>query len=1286
MLGIGTIAVLIILLARPWSPALTSFTEKRLTEELGQPVSLGRVRLGLFPPEIEATGVRVHSPKPGAPPLFEASRLTLRPSPLTVFSSRPVLSRVHLERPRLFIAAYTDGTSNLPAPPDRSGPPRQIRIRRFVVEGGEIVVDHARIPLEMDLPDLQTELVARRGRGVAGSVSFAPGRLKFGEATPLPFGLSADIEWLGRRVGLSNGRARAKRTDLAVAGEIFLKGGVRGVLNLDGAVDVGELDRHVFRTGLRLEGRGSWVGRTSIDGSTIRFEGHLDARDGAFDSVAISRCVMDVDWDGSDVRLRNVSAATLGGSGLLDADVPTGSGGTVHLQGSVKDVDTEGLFAYVLGIGSAGVGATATGRLEVSWPTGAPRLISGRVGLDLRPTADGRTPLGGRLDWVSKRGDQTIERAELSTPATQARLSGHIDANDRISLDFSGSTTDLQASDDLGARLLRALGSKGAAPVGLSGRATFEGKLLGSLDHPVYAGRFTGPQVSYLGVDWGAVEWDGELDENELRSRSLVARRGASTLCLSGRSETGALGARDAIDLRVATTAWPAEDFVKAFAWTTDYKGELSASIDLKGRRSAPAGGGRLKAASGLFRGVRYADLDADVIFRGDVTDVRSAQATVNGGRVRLKGTASDGGVYDGTFELTGVEIEGLLPAAEGRPALAGPISGQGRLRGTLDRPLVETRLTSPGLFWGKEGLGDLEATITGAGDGVLRVAATSRSPRFDASLSGTVRAEWPSAGEMSLQIRQTDLDPYLRTIAPGLPQALRLVAGGSASIRGPFRTPRALVVSVDVPRLDAIMPEYQMRSAGAVSLRYAADRLEIARARLTGDGSDVEISGSIGAGATRDLAVSARGRSDLRVVSIFTERLRGRGAAFLQLDVTGTTDKPLLDGTLRIDGGGIRVRGFPQGIEDVKGTIRFTENVAVLESVSGTAGGGPASLEGQASYAAGRLSAFDIRAKAQDVALNYPEGLRSRVGADLRFFGDPSRQWITGVLDVKDAVLTRRYDVASQLIGPAAPIAGDTSLYSNLRYDVRIRAPGTLRIDNNLGTLSARAELSLQGTYDRPVLVGRSEIEQGRIYFQGQSYTIRHGTLDFANPQRIDPFFDIEGEARVRSYTVTLRLNGTLDRVTPTLTSDPPLDTLAVLSLLAGAPESVVTDSAFLSSTERVQQNLAVAGAAALVSRAAPLTRDVQQGAERVAERIGLSRFSIDPSLARGSNTNPTARLTVGKRLSRDVDFYYSMDLKNSQEQLYSLEYTVSRRLSILFTKADPQGAGVDLRLKNTR
>ncbi len=152
-----------------------------------------------------------------------------------------------------------------------------------------------------------------------------------------------------------------------------------------------------------------------------------------------------------------------------------------------------------------------------------------------------------------------------------------------------------------------------------------------------------------------------------------------------------------------------------------------------------------------------------------------------------------------------------------------------------------------------------------------------------------------------------------------------------------------------------------------------------------------------------------------------------------------------------------------------------------------------------------------------------------------------------------------------------------------------------------------------------------------------------------------------------MRTYRVTLKVNGTLERVYPTLTSDPPLTALQILNLLAGADENTVAGL----QTQADQARLAATGAATLA--AGKIAEEV--GLERGAERLlGLNRFSIDPSVVRGGLSNPTARITLGKRITPDLSVQYSLDLRGSQERILSVEYTLSDRLSVLLDELPDQ------------
>ena len=75
---------------------------------------------------------------------------------------------------------------------------------------------------------------------------------------------------------------------------------------------------------------------------------------------------------------------------------------------------------------------------------------------------------------------------------------------------------------------------------------------------------------------WGAAEWAGVADGFKVRSQPLVLRRPGGELRLEGEMESGEKGGRDALDVRVRFTRWPAADFVKALEWDVKVAGLLT--------------------------------------------------------------------------------------------------------------------------------------------------------------------------------------------------------------------------------------------------------------------------------------------------------------------------------------------------------------------------------------------------------------------------------------------------------------------------------------------------------------------------------------------------------------------------------------------------------------------------------------------------------------------------------------------------------------------------------------
>jgi len=273
--------------------------------------------------------------------------------------------------------------------------------------------------------------------------------------------------------------------------------------------------------------------------------------------------------------------------------------------------------------------------------------------------------------------------------------------------------------------------------------------------------------------------------------------------------------------------------------------------------------------------------------------------------------------------------------------------------------------------------------------------------------------------------------------------------------------------------------------------------------------------------------------------------------------------------------------------------------------------------------------------------------------------------------------------------------IVGEAPPTFPLRYDVRIEVPSTLRVDTNLLRLVARADLTLQGTYDRPVVAGHAEIERGEVNFEGRRYRITRGAIDFNNPTRTEPFFDIEAETNVRvpgppvqTYHINVGFAGTTERLQPTVSSDPGLPTADVLALLFSDVRRN-EDVEFRALRDPNQAQTDILTARATQALTAPISAEVGKVVE---ETFNVDTFQLTPSLVdpfgqQTSRLNPTARLTIGKRVSDRVYLTFSRSLGTTiNDQIVLLEYEESDRLSwILSRNEDQQTYALEFRVRHT-
>ena len=348
----------------------------------------------------------------------------------------------------------------------------------------------------------------------------------------------------------------------------------------------------------------------------------------------------------------------------------------------------------------------------------------------------------------------------------------------------------------------------------------------------------------------------------------------------------------------------------------------------------------------------------------------------------------------------------------------------------------------------------------------------------------------------------------------------------------------------------------------------------------------------------------------------------------------------------------------------------------------------------------------LNVTVVGEGMHLRVPEGVRSTIDADLAIRGNVKAPTLSGTVVVKSATFTNRIEPTSGLFdfgGRASSGDGggeaDVASQFPLRFDLELLVPSTLRVENNLFRLVASADLQLRGTYDHPQLFGRADVNHGDVLFEGRRYTVTKGTVDFNNPLRVEPFFDVEAETHVRvpnqTYRVTIRLTGTTAHVQPTIESDPPLPAASALALLFGDVNTSQSNSKLglgdvelqALGTNDLQKDILTTRATQLL--ASPISSQVGRVVEQT---FGVDTFQLSPSLfdpydpTTATRVNPSARVTIGKRISERLYLTFSRSLSSTiNDQIILLEYDATDKFSWILSRNEDQSYSIEVSMRHT-
>ncbi len=912
-------------------------------------------------------------------------------------------------------------------------------------------------------------------------------------------------------------------------------------------------------------------------------------------------------------------------------------------------------------------------------------------------------PIAGELSYRYGPEDVTIEQGRFATERTHVTFGGTTAYGARSRLPFHVTSSDWQESDQVLAGIITDFGSPtGAGP--FAGRGEFDGEMTGAFRAPRVEGLFTGEDLRAFDTLWGAGSAQIVVENKYVNVRDGVVRAGSSEIRADGlfalgypREDRG-----EEINARIRVARRDLDSLRHAFG-IDDYpvSGWLSGEFHLTGEYERPVGFGAMT----IDEGVAYREpfQEATSTLRFDGTGVRIDNLSLTKDTGAVTGAAFIGWDSTYSFNASGrrLPVERLAFLRFPRAPLSGLAEVTAIGSGTFESPRNDFRYRVDDLFVGEEGVGQVIGTLALRG-AELSGDLDAASPRMALNGSGRIALTPQSDAELNFRFHDTSLDPYVRLFVPKLSPFTTAIVSGAIRVVGELADLDHLVVDGTVDSLDMRLFDYGVKNAAPIRIALDQQQVRIEELQLVGDDTRLRVSGAIGLKDER-IALKANGEANLGILQGFFRDVRGAGRAELMASIDGPLAQPQFSGSATITDGRIRHFSIPNALDAINGTMHFDSGGIRLDDVAATMGGGRVQFGGRIGFDGYVPAELDVTARGEDMHLRVPEGVRSVVDADLSLRGTFKSPTLGGIVTVKSALWNRRvdtpgslFDLASRRAAAAGGVGSvEAATTVPLKFDLQLLMPSTLRVENNLARMVASADLTLRGTYDRPVIAGHADIERGEVTFEGRRYRITRGTMDFANPTRIEPFFDVEAVTNVRvpgqTYRVTVAFAGTSEQLRPTLSADPPLPTSDVLALLFSDVRRTGTQD--IAPELRALQNPNQAQTDIITTRATQaITGNLSSEVGKVVEQtFGVDTFQltpsfIDPYSQQTSRLNPTARLTIGKRISERVYLTFSRSLgTTTNDQIVLLEIDESDRISwILSRNEDRQTYALEFRVRH--
>jgi translocation and assembly module TamB len=1091
---------------------------------------------------------------------------------------------------------------------------------------------------------------------------------------------TGSINIAGVRLAVHNGRIQGTTNEID-AGTVKLK---------DGTVENVKLGRPAFT----VEPSGHY--RASAD---------LSLGGGVLGKMTLGPAHASVVATSDQIQVNNFVAEALDGRASGSATISLRKNGASSVNADFSNFDVAGLIALNTGRAFP-IASKATGKANLTFTGSDFANATGSVNAQLvaSPNATGDTPLAGEVGLTADKGLVQIQHANLQTAATTMTAAG------QFSMDQPVSNLKVNLASTDATELQRLLISSGALSdldaefqtygIDLAGRLAFNGTLTGALKNPIVNGHAELGSLIVNQRDLGTLTANISSTANETRvseGRLVQASGGGaqfSAVVPRGGENNASIDATlDRMNLGNLIVALPFN--AQTRAQIGDTAGEVSGTVRITGMPNAMSGVADIRSSQGRLAGEPLQGLTAHATFSGSSVQVDRVDLNFDAGHLIASGNYD---VKTKAFDLTAsgdrVQLERLRAFAN-RPNLP-DLKGTATIKSLTASGIADEVSTYRISFDAESN----DVTLNGKSAGSVAIVGRTENKQLNVTLtSRSLLGQEPQTITAGVDLSKQNLPAVVESTIKraDITQLLRIFtretvtvdgrASGTLKLAGDlldedgYPTLRGLVGNATFTDLSLNLgePGQQINLAAAepVVVEVTPNEIVFHDTHFTGTQTNVTLGGAIATNTGGRNTLAINGRVNMRILGLFSPDVFSSGIAELAVDVGGTYENQRVTGRASVAGATVSVYLGDQRItlSNLEGAILFNAHQAQIEKLAGLLGGGKFTVTGGAQLDGFSVSQFLFNVNGMNMTLNYPPDFRSTVDADLEVRGTPKVQFIRGDVRVRRSEYTKDIELAeliNQRPAPSIEEGAEFTFAETANFDkLRVEGRNALIMRNNLGDLVASVSLQLDGPVKDPIIEGRITATRGTLNFRNNPYEITRGLIYLPPRLDADPVLNIEAQSVIRGYRVTAMIEGPLSHPTTSVGSEPSLPQSDVVSLiLTGTLTSTDTGTSVLA-----QSGL---GTAASLLTDALINAPISRATNKL---FGLSRLEISPVIA-GTNSTPTARLTAARRITKDMTVTYSTNIASDPNQVLSVEYRVSNRLS--FVAQYEQGSNRNLATRN--